>query len=497
MSTHLNNLIDEVRRTGTLSDLPSANFIDGQWVDGRERMETFDPGTGKAYAAFSASGADEIDQAITAAERQQTGPWRDVTPEQRGRLLYKAADLIEENADRLSVVEVLDSGKTLGEAQGDVASSVRLIRYYAGIADKIQGDTINARRSHLTYTLREPRGVTAHIIPWNYPTSTLARGIAPALAAGCTVVAKPAETTPLTALLLADLFHKAGFPDGVFNVVTGTGAKAGVPLTEDRRVRHITFTGSVRTGALVGQNAMRNVASTILELGGKSPFIALADCDLDKAVDDAIWAIYSNAGQICSAGSRLVIDRAIHQEFVGRVVEKAKAITVGHGLGGSDVGAINNPAQLDRIHAYVEGARSRGLEVLCGGAPLDDPQQNGGWFYQPTVIDAVPSDDAVIQEEIFGPVLSVQVVDGIEEAILAANCTEFGLMSCVYTRDISQALRVARDLDTGQVTVNDYWANGSEVPFGGTKKSGIGREKGLEGLEGYLETKGVSIRIDP
>ncbi|WP_350333500.1 aldehyde dehydrogenase family protein [Coralliovum pocilloporae] len=498
MSASLSQLIEEARSTGTLSGLPKSNFIDGQWVDAESgaRMETYDPGTGKAYADFAASGAAEVDRAIAAAEREQYGRWRDVTPQERGAILRRAAQLVEENAERLAVVETLDSGKSIGEAQGDVAGTARVINYYAGLADKIHGETINSRRSHLTYTLREPLGVTAHIIPWNYPTSTLARGIAPALAAGCTVVAKPAETTPLTALMLADLFQKAGLPDGVLNVVTGTGSEAGAPLVEDKRIRHITFTGSVRTGVQVGQVAMRNVASTILELGGKSPFIALADCDMDRAVDDAVWAIYSNAGQICSAGSRLVIDRAIHEEFVARVVEKARGITVGHGLGGADVGAINNPMQLEKVHGFVERARERGRTVLCGGETATDAENGGGWFYRPTLIDNVPSDDEVIQDEIFGPVLSVQVVDGIEEAITAANCTDFGLMSCVYTQDVSKALRVARDLDTGQVSVNDYWANGWDVPFGGTKLSGIGREKGTEGLEGYLQTKGVSIRID-
>jgi aldehyde dehydrogenase (NAD+)/betaine-aldehyde dehydrogenase len=409
-------------------------------------------------------------------------------------VLNRAAALIRERSDYFAVVEAVDSGKTLAEARGDVRSCIRLFEYYAGIADKLEGRSIPLGSGLTSWTEREPVGITAQIIPWNYPSSTFVRGVAPALAAGCAVVAKPAETTPFTALLLAQWLHEAGVPAGAVNVVTGLGSDAGAPLVRHPSIAHVTFTGSVATGVGVMQAVAPNVTQLTLELGGKSPLVALADCDVDKAVEGALWAIFSNAGQICSAGSRLVVERSIHAEMMEKLVARTRTLKLGHGLKDPDVGAINSRQHLDRIARHVEAARGRGCSILTGGSATHDPASNSGWFFEPTIIDNLAPSDPAIQQEIFGPVLSVQVVDGEEEALAMANATEFALVAGIYTGDIGKALRLARSIDAGQVTINDYWAGGIEVPFGGNRKSGFGREKGIEGIDAYVRTKAITIR---
>lgn len=496
MSDLSQGLVEEYWRTGTLAGLPGGHFIDGAFhasVSG-ERMVTLDPGSGRDFAEVPAGGAEDIDRAVAGARRGLRA-WQGLRPAERGRILTRAAELIRAEAERLAVVEALDSGKTLAEARGDVAGAARLFEYYAGAADKLQGESIPLGRGYLALTLLEPIGVVGQIIPWNYPISTFSRGIAPALAAGCAVVAKPAETTPLTALMMGELLHRAGLPAGACNVVTGTGPSAGAALAAHPDVDHVTFTGSPATGTAVMRAAATHHASVTLELGGKSPLIALADCDLEAAASGAISAIYENAGQICSAGSRLVVERPIHERLVARIAETAARLTVGHGLRGNDVGAINSERQLARILGFLEDARRRGRRILIGGERVVDPRSPGGWFVAPTILDDLPLNDPCVQEEIFGPVLSVQVVDSAEEALAAANGTAYGLMAGIYTRDIGRALALCRDLRSGQVTVNDYWAGGVEIPFGGSGKSGFGREKGLEGLRGYCRVKSIVARM--
>jgi len=493
----LQALVREAQATGTLAGLPDTHLIAGMArasVSGA-RMETLDPGTGRAFAVFAAGDADDVDLAVMAAQAALRGPWRDTTPAQRGRILHRVAQLIRANADRLAVVECLDSGKRLSEAQGDVAGAAGCFEYYAGACDKHEGSSIPLGPDYLAYTLNEPVGVTAHIIPWNYPLSTAARGIAPALAAGCTVVAKPAEQTPLTALMLGDLCLQAGLPPGVCNVVTGTGAEAGAALVRHAGVQHISFTGSVTTGIHVMQAAAPHITRLVLELGGKSPVVVLADCDLPAAVESVLGAIFENAGQICSAGARLVIARSIREEFVQRVVERARAMTLGHGLRDPDMGPVSSEAHLRRIAGYVDRARQRGVEVLCGGKVACDPQNGQGWFFEPTVLDGLQPSDEAVQEEIFGPVLCVQPFDDLDEALALANGTRFGLVAGVFTRDFGAAHRLARDIDAGQVFINEYFAGGISVPFGGNKSSGFGREKGLEALRSYAKIKSVAARI--
>jgi aldehyde dehydrogenase (NAD+)/betaine-aldehyde dehydrogenase len=496
MTVEADRLAAEYFNRGTLADLPNGHFIDGRWmpaIRGRQ-METFDPGQGRAYHSFAAGDVEDIASAVEAAKRAAAA-WAKMRPSARGAILSRASALLREAAPQLAAIESLDSGKPLQEAEGDVAGAARAFEYYAAAANTLQGDSFPLGHDYLGYSRQEPAGLTGHIIPWNYPLSTAARGIAPALAAGCTVIAKPAEQTPMTALKLAELLHRAGLPAGVCNVVTGTGAEAGAALVRHPAIRHISFTGSVQTGINVMREAAPNVTRVLLELGGKSPIVVLADADIDAAVEGIMGAIFENAGQICSAGSRLVVDRRIHEALVDRLVRRARTLKVGHGLRRPDFGPLNSAEHLARVAAHVDGARARGLSIVTGGHATCDPESGKGWFFEPTIIDAVPQDDPAVQQEIFGPVLVVQPFDQEEEALALANGTDYGLVAGIYTRDFSAAHRLARDIDAGQVFVNEYFAGGIEVPFGGNKMSGFGREKGLAALEAYSRVKSIAARI--
>jgi len=499
MTEGLETLVARYRSGGRVEGLPTTHFIAGEWTSSASgrTMASIDPGTGRPFHDFAAGDAEDVDRAVRNADAALRGPWSRVSPAARGAVLTRAAVMIREAAARLAFAETLDSGKPLQEAEGDVQGAARCFEYYAGLPDKIEGRTIPLGPDHLGYTGWEPIGVTAHIIPWNYPLSTFARGIAPALAAGCTVVAKPAEQTPLTALMLAEILVRAGLPEGVLNVVTGTGAQAGAPLVAHPLVRQVTFTGSTATGIEVMRAAARNVTSVLPELGGKSPVVVLRDADLDAAAEGVAGAIFENAGQICSAGSRLVVERPVHAEMVERLVARARAIRLGHGLRRPDMGPISTEPQRRKIAAFVEGARARGLEVAAGGSAAADPETGLGWFYEPTIVDRVPVDDPIAQEEIFGPVLAVQVVEDAEEALAVANSTRFALVAGVYTRDFSAAHDLARRIDAGQVYVNEYFAGGIALPFGGNRMSGFGREKGVDAVRTYMKLKSVAARVVP
>lgn len=495
MQTATRALIAEYEKTGGLSGLPGGHVIGGRTITSVERLECFDPGLARPFHHIAAGGKEEVDMAVAAAQAALTGAWGRMTPSARGEILLRAAGLVRAEAARLSVVESLDVGKTLPEAQGDVAGVARCLEYYGGAADKLEGASLPLGRDSIGYTLNEPIGVTAHVVPWNYPLSTLARSLAPALAAGCTAVIKPAETTSLTSLILAELLTHAGLPDGVVNIVLGTGVSAGAPLVSHPGVHHVTFTGSVDTGIGVMRDAAANVSSIVLELGGKSPAIVLADADLDHAAADIAGAIFENAGQICSAASRLIVDRRVHDRLVAKLVSRAQALTFGHGLRSPDMGAVNSAAHLARITDHVDGARSRGRSPVTGGQIATDPQSGKGWFFQPTIFDSVPGEDPLVQEEIFGPVLTVQVADDAEHAVALANGTRFALVAGIYTRDLQSAHRMARDIDAGQVFINEYFAGGIMAPFGGNRQSGFGREKGMQALHNYCKLKTVTARI--
>ncbi len=497
MGSMSGTLREQALITGTLPGLPDRHFIDGCWQASADSssMETFDPGTGRQFARFAAGGSAEVDLAVSAARRAFSAVWARTSPAARGRILSTASELLREQAERFSVVEALDSGKRHSEAQGDVAGAVRTFEYYAGACDKVHGDTIPLGRNHFAYTVHEPVGVAAQIVPWNYPLSTLVRGVAPALAAGCCVVAKPAEQTPLTALMLADLLCKAGLPPGAFNVVTGTGAQAGAALVRHPGIDHITFTGSVATGAGVMKAAADNITRLILELGGKSPVIVLSDADLDASVDGILGGIFENAGQICSAAARLVVEKGIHRELVDRLVARARAMRLGHGLRDCGMGPLNSKAQQARVSGFLERARARGVDIACGGRATEDPETGLGWFFEPTILDALRPDDEAVTEEIFGPVLAVQVADDAEHALALANGTRFALAAGIYTRDFAKAHRLAAQVDAGQVYINEYFAGGVETPFGGNRHSGFGREKGLEAICSYSKLKSVAARL--
>ncbi|MDQ0468598.1 aldehyde dehydrogenase family protein [Labrys wisconsinensis] len=497
MSRTLDALVGEALATGTIAGLPDGHFIDGRLVPSQSGagMESWDPGRGAVFAAFAAGEAADVDAAVDAARRALKGRWRDLRPAERGRILQRAAALIRENAARLAVAESLDSGKRLSEALGDVAGAARCFDYYAGACDKLQGDTMPLGRDHLGMTVHEPVGVAAQIIPWNYPISTAARGLAPALAAGCAVVAKPAEQTPFTALMLAALLDEAGLPDGVCNVVTGTGRAAGAPLVAHPGVDHVTFTGSVATGIGVMQAAAPNVTQVVLELGGKSPVLVFGDCDVESALSGVMEAIYENAGQICSAGSRLVIERGLRDAFLARLVERVERLTLGHGLTNPGMGPVSSAAHLARIDGMVSAAVGRGARLHAGGFVVERPDLGRGWFYAPTIVEPAAGSDAIVQDEVFGPVLAVQTFDTEEEALALANGTPYGLVAGVYTGDFGRAHRLARDIDAGQIYINEYFAGGIEMPFGGNRLSGFGREKGLEGLRSYSRVKSIAARI--
>lgn len=489
-------LVEEVFATGRLSDLPAGHFIGGAFVPSLRggRMETFDAGRGAAYAEFAAGTAEDVDRAVQSA-RQAFAIWRRTRPAERGRILRAIADGLRAEADRFAVVEALDAGKRLSEAEGDLRGAARAFDYYAGAADKLEGSQIPLGPDYLAYTIQEPVGVVAQIVPWNYPLSTTARGVAPALAAGCAIVIKPAETTPLTALMLADLAHRAGLPAGVLNVVTGTGADVGGPLTAHPGIDHITFTGSVPTGIRVMTEAARNVTRVQLELGGKSPHVILADADITKVIPDVMGAIFENAGQICSAGSRLIVEAPIRDALVEGLTAAMRGLKAGHGLANPDLGAVNSKLQLSRIAGHVDAARRRGLAVLSGGTAIEPESAPGGWFFSPTLIEAADPSDPIVQEEIFGPVLALQVAADFDHALALANGTEFALVAGLHTSNLSRAHRFAAEVDAGQVYVNEYFAGGIEVPFGGNRSSGFGRAKGKDGIAAYCQTKSVAIRL--
>ncbi|MCP5073637.1 MAG: aldehyde dehydrogenase family protein [Rhodobacteraceae bacterium] len=480
--------------------IPDKLIIDGKWIaaDSKESTESIDPATGVAFASVQLGNANDVDRAVESSKCALKGDWQSSTPVQRARILARTASLIRRDAELLARVETLDSGKPIREARGDVETAAGYFEYYAGIADKLQGDSIPLGPDFMSFTLHEPVGVTAHIIPWNFPLVTTARGAAPALAAGNTCVIKPALITSLTALMLANILKEAGLPDGVYNVVTGRGSEVGDHLTSHPDIAHVTFTGSVATGISVMKSAADTIASTTMELGGKSPVVVLRDANIDAAVEGTMKAIFMNAGQVCSSGSRLVIERTVHAEMMAKLVAKAGALNMGHGLDDADLGPLVSKSQQKTVSSYVDDARARGCSIVVGGnaqGPAEIKGLENGFFMQPTIIDDLSQSDRLVQEEIFGPVLAVQIVDSAEEGIEAANNTPFGLCGGIYTGDVTKALRFAREMEAGQIFINQYFAGGIPTPFGGVKNSGFGREKGLAALASYYQVKCITARI--
>lgn len=471
------------------------HFIGGEWVasaSGRT-FESLDPATEEPIAILAQGNEADIDAAVAAARQAFNGPWRQLRPKERAALLYELSRAIKARSEEFARWETLDSGKPLSLSHKEVLSTARYFEYYAGAADKIHGETIPLGPDYVDFTIREPMGVTAHIVPWNMPLNMVGRSVAPALAAGNTAVVKPAEQTPITALMLADLFVELGFPAGVYNVVTGYGEEAGAPLSSHPGIDSLTFTGSVETGRLIMKAAAEHIKPVVLELGGKSPHIVFADADLDLAVAEAAKGIYANCGQICSAGSRLVIEAPIKEAFLEKLVSHSQLIRVGPGLESPDMGPLVSREQYDRVLQYIDAGRQEGAVLATGGSRPDHLPR--GYFVAPTVFDEVQPTARIAQEEIFGPVLSVITFQDEAEALEIANGVKYGLVAGIFTNDINRALRLATGIQAGQIYINEYFAGGEETPFGGYKQSGFGREKGLEALLNYTQVKNVAIRL--
>ena len=458
-------------------ELPNYLLIDGQkiFAGGRDQIETFDPGSGLLLTAVAAGKASDVDNAVLVAKRALDGPWAKLTPKDRSRLLWEIGNRIRKDIKRLTLVETLDTGKPFNDAKVTVERTADYFCYYAGIVDKLEGTTVPLGPSKLCFTERVPIGVTGHIVPWNVPISMVARGLAPALACGNTAVVKPAEETPLSAILLVELLEDTGIPAGVVNVIPGFGKEAGRALSEHPEVRHITFTGSIPTGKAVMAAAATHLASVTLELGGKSPHVVLRDADLDVAIPSILTGMYKNAGQICSAGTRLLVDRPIHEEVVDRLVKGAESISLGHGLDNPAMGPLISDQQLASVVGFAQRARDRGVTFATGGDKAQVTECEGGYFFTPSIADNVPPDDELGTAEVFGPILSVIGVDDVDHAIDVANGTAYGLAAGIQTQDISKAMRFARGVEAGQVFINGYHSAGDTVPFGGMKESGIGR----------------------
>lgn len=476
---------------------PDYMVIDGDRVAAgqRDRIETCDPGSGLLLHHVPAGTADDVNSAVDAARRALSGPWQSIPPRSRGRILWAIGERIRGDLDRIALIETLDSGKPLRDARASVERAADYFTYYAGLTDKLEGTSVPLGRDKVCFTERVPIGVTGHIVPWNVPLSMVARGLAPALACGNTAVVKPAEDTPFTAILLSEICLEAGVPPGVVNVVTGTGRTVGKALTEHPDVRHVTFTGSVSTGKTVMKAAAGHVASVTLELGGKSPHVILRDANLDHAVPDILNAVFKNAGQICSSGTRLLVERSIQDALIDRLTTKTSAMRLGHGLDNPDMGPLISSRQMQNVAGHIDRAKERGVFIVTGGEPASVNGCEGGFYFQPTIAAPLDADDELAWKEIFGPVLAVIPIEDLDHAIEVGNGTTFGLAAGIHTRDIAKAMRFAREIEAGQVYVNGYHGAGDTVPFGGMKQSGIGREKGMAGIEQYCEIKSVTVTI--
>jgi aldehyde dehydrogenase (NAD+) len=479
-----------------LTIAPGRLYIGGQWVESISgaTFTTLNPATEEPLAEISEARAEDVDRAVQAARKAfGEGAWPKLSPADRGRLLWKIGDLIESKLPEIAELETLDSGKTITEASRvDLPLAADCFRYFAGFATKIEGETVPVRAPSLNYTLREPLGVIGQIIPWNFPILLAAWKVAPALAAGNTVVLKPAEQTPLTALRLAAIAEEAGLPPGVLNVLPGLGPTAGAALVDHPGVDKIAFTGSTA----VGQEIMRRASGTLkrltLELGGKSPNIVFADADLDSAVRGAGNGIFFNKGEVCTAGSRLFLEEPLHDAFLDRLQAQTAKLQQGDPRDPKTrLGPQVSQAQMARVLSFVEKGKGEGARLVCGGTRAPGK----GYYVRPTIFDEVRNDMTIAREEIFGPVLSVIRFRDLEEVVRAANATPYGLAAAVWTRDIKKAHRAARMLQAGTVWINAYGLYDSAMPFGGYKMSGFGRELGRHGMSEYTQTKSVWVDL--
>ncbi|MGH8850345.1 MAG: aldehyde dehydrogenase family protein [Casimicrobiaceae bacterium] len=456
-------------------------------------LPMIDPSDGHAFAAIARGNATDVDRAVRAAQQARDGAWGALPPAQKGRLLGKLSRAVLDHFDELAQIEARDCGKPLTQARNDVTAIARYFEFYGGACDKLHGETIPYAPGYTVLTWREPHGVTGHIIPWNYPLQIFGRSVGGALAAGNACVVKPAEDACLSLLRVAEIAAEVGFPDGAINVVTGLGAEAGAALAAHPGIEHLSFTGSPATGARVAEQAAGRHCPVTMELGGKSPQIVFADADLDTALPVLVNAIVQNAGQTCSAGSRLLVERSRYEELLARLGERFAALRVGPALADLDCGPLIRASQLERVRGFLAEAQADSIASVAAGIVVPDAPP-AGYYAAPRLLRDVPATHRLAREEVFGPVLAAMPFDDEADAIRLANGTEFGLASGVWTRDGGRQLRLARALKSGQVFVNNYGAGGGiELPFGGVKSSGYGREKGFEALYGFTVVKTVVL----
>ena len=471
-------------------------LIDGNWRDPEsgETLPIMDPSDGREFGRIASGSAVDIDRAVQAAQNALDGEWGKTIPVERGRLLQKLSALILEHEDELTEMEARDVGKPLTQARVDVRACARYFEFYGGAADKVHGETIPYLEGYTVLTLREPHGVTGHIIPWNYPLQIIGRTIGGALTMGNACVLKPGEEASQTALMVGELSRQAGFPPGVFNIVPGLGEEAGNALIHHSGVNHLSFTGSTEVGTLVQQAAAKNAVPVTLELGGKSPQVVFADADLEKALPFLVNSSIQNCGQTCSAASRVIIEISIYEKLMKRLAESFKELRVGPALRDLNCGPLISPEQKKRVEKYLNQAKADGLNISAEGEIIDDAPVEGN-YVKPMLIRDVPPEHAVAQEELFGPVLAAMPFSTEEEAVKLANGTPFGLVSGIWTSDGARQFRMAKRIKSGQVFINNYGAGGGvELPFGGVKLSGHGREKGFEALYGFSVTKTIAIQ---
>jgi len=475
-------------------------FIDGKWVDAEsgKTFESPNPATGVTHAEVAEADKADVDKAVAAARRALEGKWSKMSARDRGRLMYKLAQLIESKTKELAALETADNGKPIKESTYiDLPGVAENFEYFAGWATKIEGETIPVPGNMFNYTLREPVGVCGQIIPWNFPLLMAAWKLAPALAAGNTIVLKPAEQTPVTAMELGKLIQEAGFPDGVVNIIPGFGETAGAALASHKGIDKIAFTGSTEVGKIIARAAAENLTKVSLELGGKAPNIVFADADIEQAVSGAMMGIFFNQGQVCCAGSRVFLDERIKDEFLERFKEKAGRIKVGDPMdSATQMGPQVSAEQLSRIKGYVDIARGEGATVLSGGgSPELEGDFKNGYFFQPTIFGEVQNTMRVAREEIFGPVASVITFKDEDDLIRQANDTIYGLSAGIWTRDIVRAHRFAKEVKAGVIWINTFNMMNAASPFGGYKQSGYGREMGKHALEMYTQVKSVWVDL--
>ena len=474
-------------------------FVAGKWqapLSG-ETYTPINPANEEPLAAVGKGDERDIDAAVAAARKAfDEGPWPKMSPHERGRIVWKLGDLVQQNLDEMARLESLCTGKTMFDSgKVEIPFAAEVFRYYAGWATKIHGETLQLRDNAFTFTLRHPVGVIGAIVPWNFPFLLSSWKLAPALAAGNTVVIKPASQTPLTALKFAELCQEAGLPEGVLNVVTGPGGKIGMAMVRDPRVDKIAFTGSTEVGKQIMREASGTLKRLSLELGGKSPNIVFADADMEAAVRGAMTGIFYNKGEVCAAGSRLFLEQSIHDEFMSKLTDRVKTFKVGDPMDkATRMGPVVSKAQMETVLGYIETGKREGAQLVAGGQRAS--VGNGkGYYVEPTIFDGVSNTMTIAREEIFGPVLSVIPFKSVEEGIAQGNATSYGLAAAVWTRDVGKALRAAKAIRAGTVWVNAYNLFDAALPFGGFKESGFGREMGSVGLDGYTEVKTVWVDL--